>query len=329
MAGSGKAHIQGGENVVLHVEDLVVEYRTAGNQKVQAVSGISLDLIKGETLAIVGESGCGKSTFGKAVMQIVAPKSGSVVFQGSDLMKSSKEELRQLRPKMQMIFQDPVSSLDPRFTVSKIVKEPLEIWSRGTDSEQEAKIDELLNSVGLEPALVRERHAYEFSGGQCQRISIARALALDPEILICDEPVSALDVSVQAQILNLLQDMKDQYGLTMIFISHDLAVVKAVSTRVMVMYLGKVCEIGNPTDLYKAPRHHYTSALISAIPVPDPEFVISAQIIDGDPPSPTNPPSGCRFRTRCPAATELCAAEEPQLREMGGGNYVACHHPRA
>ena len=328
MAGSGKAHLQGGENVVLHVEDLVVEYRAAGNQKVQAVSGISLDLIKGETLAIVGESGCGKSTFGKAVMQIVRPTAGSVVFQGVDLMKSSKEELRQLRPKMQMIFQDPVSSLDPRFTVSKIVKEPLEIWSRGSDAEQEAKIDELLNSVGLDPALVRERHAYEFSGGQCQRISIARALALNPEILICDEPVSALDVSVQAQILNLLQDMKDQYGLTMIFISHDLAVVKSVSTRVMVMYLGKVCEIGNPSDLYKTPRHHYTTALISAIPVPDPLFAITPQIIAGDPPSPTNPPSGCRFRTRCPAATDLCAAQEPQLREITPGTYVACHHPR-
>ena len=306
-----------------------MEYRAAGNQKVQAVSGISLDLIKGETFAIVGESGCGKSTFAKAVMQIVKPTSGSVVFNGSDLMKSSKEELRQIRPKMQMIFQDPVSSLDPRFTVSRIVKEPLEIWSRGSESEQETKIDELLNSVGLEPTLVRERHAYEFSGGQCQRISIARALALDPEILICDEPVSALDVSVQAQILNLLQDMKDKYGLTMIFISHDLAVVKAVSTRVMVMYLGKICEIGNPSDLYKTPRHHYTSALISAIPVPDPEFSIKVQFIDGDPPSPTDPPSGCRFRTRCPAATELCANEEPQLRDMGGGNFVACHHPRA
>ena len=329
MAGSGNAHLQGGDNVVLHIEDLVVEYRAAGNQKVQAVSGISLDLIKGETFAIVGESGCGKSTFAKAVMQIVKPTSGSVVFNGSDLMKSSKEELRQIRPKMQMIFQDPVSSLDPRFTVSRIVKEPLEIWSRGSESEQETKIDELLNSVGLEPTLVRERHAYEFSGGQCQRISIARALALDPEILICDEPVSALDVSVQAQILNLLQDMKDKYGLTMIFISHDLAVVKAVSTRVMVMYLGKICEIGNPSDLYKTPRHHYTSALISAIPVPDPEFSIEVQFIDGDPPSPTDPPSGCRFRTRCPAATELCANEEPQLRDMGGGNFVACHHPRA
>ena len=329
MAGSGNAHLQGGDNVVLHIEDLVVEYRAAGNQKVQAVSGISLDLIKGETFAIVGESGCGKSTFAKAVMQIVKPTSGSVVFNGSDLMKSSKEELRQIRPKMQMIFQDPVSSLDTRFTVSRIVKEPLEIWSRGSESEQETKIDELLNSVGLEPTLVRERHAYEFSGGQCQRISIARALALDPEILICDEPVSALDVSVQAQILNLLQDMKDKYGLTMIFISHDLAVVKAVSTRVMVMYLGKICEIGNPSDLYKTPRHHYTSALISAIPVPDPEFSIKVQFIDGDPPSPTDPPSGCRFRTRCPAATELCANEEPQLRDMGGGNFVACHHPRA
>ena len=328
MAGSGKAHLQGGDNVVLDVQDLVVEYKTAGNQYVKAVSGLSLDLIKGETLAVVGESGCGKSTLAKALMQIVRSKSGSVKFRGESLTDASKEELRQLRPKMQMIFQDPVSSLDPRFTVTQIIQEPLEIWSRGTAEEQDAKINELLNSVGLDPALVRDRHSYEFSGGQCQRISIARSLALGPEVLICDEPVSALDVSVQAQILNLLQDMKDQYGLTLVFISHDLAVVKAVSTRVMVMYLGKICEIANSDDLYANPRHHYTSALISSIPVPDPTATLHTQILQGEPPSPTDPPSGCRFRTRCPAATDLCTTEEPQLRELSAGQFVACHHPR-
>jgi peptide/nickel transport system ATP-binding protein len=261
-------------------------------------------------------------------LQLPIPTSGSVNFQGQELTTLSKEDLRDIRPAMQMIFQDPVSSLDPRITVAKIVDEPLKIWDRGDEVWRSNKVDELLNAVGLDPALVRDRRSYEFSGGQCQRISIARSLALEPLLLICDEPVSALDVSVQAQILNLLQDMKERYGLTLIFISHDLAVVKAVSTRIMVMYLGKVCEISSPDELYSNPRHHYTHALVSSVPIPDPNVAARRTTLEGEPPSPTDPPSGCRFRTRCPAATDLCAQEEPQLHEVSAGHFVACHFPR-
>jgi peptide/nickel transport system ATP-binding protein len=203
------------------------------------------------------------------------------------------------------------------------------VWNKGSAEEIDAQVNALLESVNLDPAVVRDRRAYEFSGGQCQRISIARSLALDPTLIICDEPVSALDVSVQAQILNLLQDMKDRYGLTLIFVSHDLAVVKTVSSRVMVMYLGKVCEVATPDSLYEKPRHHYTSALVAAVPVPDPTHRVSRALLEGEPPSPLNPPSGCRFRTRCPAATDLCAAQEPELHEVSPGHYVACHHPIA
>jgi peptide/nickel transport system ATP-binding protein len=328
MAGSGKAHLRNNDSVVLRVEDLTMEFPAGRKKVVQAVSGISFDIERGETLAIVGESGCGKSTLGKAILQLPIPTSGSVNFQGQELTTLSKEDLRDIRPAMQMIFQDPVSSLDPRLTVAKIVDEPLKIWDRGDEVWRSNKVDELLNAVGLDPALVRDRRSYEFSGGQCQRISIARSLALEPLLLICDEPVSALDVSVQAQILNLLQDMKERYGLTLIFISHDLAVVKAVSTRIMVMYLGKVCEISSPDELYSNPRHHYTHALVSSVPIPDPNVAARRTTLEGEPPSPTDPPSGCRFRTRCPAATDLCAQEEPQLHEVSAGHYVACHFPR-
>jgi peptide/nickel transport system ATP-binding protein len=328
MAGSGKAHLRNNENVILRVEDLTMEFPAGGKHFVRAVSGISFDIERGETLAIVGESGCGKSTLGKAILQLPKPTSGSVNFQGQELTTLNKDALRDIRPAMQMIFQDPVSSLDPRLSVAKIVDEPLKIWDRGDELWRSKKVDELLNAVGLEPALVRDRRSYEFSGGQCQRISIARSLALEPLLLICDEPVSALDVSVQAQILNLLQDMKERYGLTLIFISHDLAVVKAVSTRIMVMYLGKVCEISSPDELYSNPRHHYTHALVSSVPIPDPTVAARGSALEGEPPSPMDPPSGCRFRTRCPAATDLCAQEEPQLREVSAGHYVACHFPR-
>lgn len=328
MAGSGKAHLRGGDNVILSVEDLTVEFKAPAGKSVKAVSGISLDLIRGETLAIVGESGCGKSTLGKAILQLPRPTSGSVKFEGQELTTLHTEELRNVRPALQMIFQDPVSSLDPRLTIAKVVEEPLAIWNRGDAAERSRKVDELLNSVGLEPEVVRDRRSYEFSGGQCQRISIARALALEPLLLVCDEPVSALDVSIQAQILNLLQDMKERYGLTLIFISHDLAVVKAVSTRIMVMYLGKICEISGPDDLYARPAHHYTHALVGSVPLPDPSAPRNKATIQGEPPSPVDPPSGCRFRTRCPAATEKCAAEEPQLTEVSLGHFVACHHPR-
>jgi peptide/nickel transport system ATP-binding protein len=328
MAGSGKAHLRNNENVILRVEDLTMEFPAGGKNFVRAVSGISFDIERGETLAIVGESGCGKSTLGKAILQLPKPTSGSVNFQGQELTTLNKDALRDVRPAMQMIFQDPVSSLDPRLSVAKIVDEPLKIWDRGDELWRSKKVDELLNAVGLDPALVRDRRSYEFSGGQCQRISIARSLALEPLLLICDEPVSALDVSVQAQILNLLQDMKERYGLTLIFISHDLAVVKAVSTRIMVMYLGKVCEISSPDELYSNPRHHYTHALVSSVPIPDPTVAARGSALEGEPPSPMDPPSGCRFRTRCPAATDLCAQEEPQLREVSAGHYVACHFPR-
>ena len=327
MAGTGKAHMRPDGDRILKVEDLVVEFNLGRSKVVKAVSGVSFDLLRGETLAVVGESGCGKSTLGKAILQLPRPTSGSVEFLSQELTSLKKKELRDVRPSMQMIFQDPISSLDPRQPVSEVLAEPLQVWNKGTQVEIDQKIDELLVSVNLDPAVVRDRRSYEFSGGQCQRISIARALALDPTLIICDEPVSALDVSVQAQILNLLQDMKDRYGLTLIFISHDLAVVKTISTRVMVMYLGKVCEVGTPDELYNNTRHHYTKALVSSVPIPDPDRKISAGLIQGEPPSTIDPPSGCRFRTRCPAATEQCANEEPQLREVAVGHFVACHHP--
>lgn len=329
MAGSGKAHLRPDGDKILTVEDLTVEFKLGRDKIVKAVSGISFDVLRGETLAIVGESGCGKSTTGKAILQLPKPTSGSVNFMGKELTELKGDALREVRPAMQMIFQDPISSLDPRLPVKEVVAEPLRVWNKGTKEEIDQQVNALLESVNLDPAVVRERRAYEFSGGQCQRISIARSLALDPTLIICDEPVSALDVSVQAQILNLLQDMKDRYGLTLIFVSHDLAVVKTVSSRVMVMYLGKVCEIAPPDSLYQKPRHHYTDALVKAVPVPNPTHKVSRELLEGEPPSPLNPPSGCRFRTRCPAATDRCAADEPELKEVSPGHFVACHHPIA
>ena len=327
MAGSGTAHMRNSVDSVLTVRDLTVEFKISKDKVVKAVSGLSFDVVKGETLAVVGESGCGKTTLARAILQLPPPNSGEVIFNGTDLTSLPKENLRSARTSMQMIFQDPISSLDPRMTVQQLIDEPLEIWGRGTREERNERINTLLNNVGLEPELVLNRRSYEFSGGQCQRISIARALALDPRMLICDEPVSALDVSIQAQILNLLQDMKDQFGLTMVFISHDLAVVKAVSDRVMVMYLGKICEIAAPEALYSKPAHHYTKALLDSVPIADPTRQKITELLQGEPPSPMNPPTGCRFRTRCAAATLLCAEQEPQLREVSPGQFVACHHP--
>jgi peptide/nickel transport system ATP-binding protein len=327
MAGSGTAHMRNTVDSVLTVRDLTVEFRVGKNKTVKAVSGLSLDVVKGETLAIVGESGCGKTTLARAILQLPPPNSGEVIFDGTDMTLLPKENLRSARTSMQMIFQDPISSLNPRMTVHQLIDEPLEIWDRGTRAERDERINKLLFSVGLEPDLVLNRRSYEFSGGQCQRISIARALALDPRMLICDEPVSALDVSIQAQILNLLLFMKETYGLTMLFISHDLAVVKAISTRVMVMYLGKICEVAPPDVLYSQPAHHYTRALLNSVPIPDPTKQIRTELLQGEPPSPMNPPSGCRFRTRCVGASALCAEQEPQLREVSPGQFVACHHP--
>ena len=326
MAGTGKAHLRDGE-VVLRVEDLVVEFPMSRSAKVSAVAGISFDVLRGETLGIVGESGCGKSTTGRAIMQITPPTSGCVMFEGAELTALSKSELREARTRVQMIFQDPISSLNPRRIVRDSVKEPLDIWSRGTADDRSKRVDRVLESVGIDPERAAESRPHQFSGGQCQRISIARALVLDPTLIICDEPVSALDVSVQAQVLNLLEDLKAQYGLTLIFIAHDLAVVKNISDRVAVMYLGKLCEVAGSDDLYLRPAHHYTKVLLDSIPVPDPAVAVTGTAITGEPPSPVNPPTGCRFHPRCPAADELCVSTEPTMEPLGNGHFVACHHP--
>jgi peptide/nickel transport system ATP-binding protein len=329
MAGTGTAHLRPETDVLLRVEDLVVEFHADGGT-VKAVSGISLDLVAGETLGLVGESGCGKSTTGRAVMQLPRPTSGTVRFDGVELTALKGNALRETRPQLQMIFQDPISSLNPRRKVGDIVAEGLEIWNLGDADARKAQVDETLAAVGLDPDTARDRRPHEFSGGQCQRISIARAVITDPKLIICDEPVSALDVSVQAQILNLLEDMKHRYDLTVLFIAHDLAVVKNVSDRVAVMYLGKLCEVGAPDVLYAQPAHPYTAALLAAIPVPDPGSPPDdARVLGGEIPSNLHPPTGCRFRTRCPRAEARCAEEEPVVRRVGPDQFVACHFPLA
>ena len=479
MAGSGTAHLRTTGETLLRAENLVVEFPVGRTGlKVHAVSDVSLDVREGETLGLVGESGCGKSTTGRALMQLPKPTSGDVVYGGTDLTELSGPDLRRVRPEMQMIFQDPISSLNPRRRVGRIVGEPLRIWASehhppvatikvamraltaaalvqagfwallalfwlintglkslmawdfvllpdfdnwlrassallllgalvfgpvlaalspnirdrvpaarivllvvaaaeillfalavsndglnnaGTLSfaagaigsglavimvwlmppsmadykamaevraKHEEKVNEVLEAVGIDPEAAVNRRPHEFSGGQCQRICIARALVLDPKLIICDEPVSALDVSVQAQILNLLEDMKQRYGLTLVFIAHDLAVVKNVSDRVAVMYLGKLCEVAPPDDLYAKPAHPYTAALLGSIPVPDPTFrPDESTTLAGEIPSPVAPPSGCRFRTRCPKAEDMCAQVEPKMRQIGLGHHVACHFP--
>ena len=326
MAGSGTLHLR--EDALLTAENLTQEFKLRSGGVVQAVSNISLDIGQGETLGIVGESGCGKSTTGKAIMQLPRPTSGSVRFDGTELTELRGNSLRAMRPRLQMIFQDPISSLNPRRTVHDIVAEPLKIWTDRAPSDPDRHVSDVLESVGVDPEMAKVRKPHEYSGGQCQRVSIARAVVTNPGLIICDEPVSALDVSVQAQILNLLEDMKSQYGLTLAFIAHDLAVVKNVSDRVAVMYLGKICEVGGPDELFARPAHPYTQALIDAIPKPDPTVdPTDAARLEGDLPSPLNPPSGCRFRTRCPRAEDLCRQAEPQMTEVHAGHYVACHFP--
>jgi peptide/nickel transport system ATP-binding protein len=331
MAGTGTAHLRAPGEALLRVEDLVVEFKAGrSGLKVHAVSNISLDVKEGETLGLVGESGCGKSTTGKAIMQLPPPTSGQVMFDGRDMSALSGEELRRSRTRMKMIFQDPISSLNPRRKVEDIIAEGLRIWKVGSAEDQAKKVDDMMLAVGLDPVLQRGRRPHQFSGGQCQRISIARAVITEPKLIICDEPVSALDVSVQAQILNLLEEMKERYGLTLIFIAHDLAVVKNVSDRVVVMYLGKICEVGTPDAIYQQPAHPYTRVLLDAIPVPDPSVRPEARAkVLGEIPSPVAPPSGCRFRTRCPKAQAKCADEEPQVQEVAPGQFVACHFPLA
>lgn len=326
MAGSGQDHLR--DDALLSVRDLVVEFPVGRTGlKVNAVSGISFDVRQGETLGIVGESGCGKSTTGRAIMQLPRPKSGDVVFDGQNLLDLNSEDIRKQRVRIQMIFQDPISSLNPRRSVRDIVLEPLNIWKVGSKEERIARVNKVLEDVGIDPSIAADRRPFQFSGGQCQRISIARALVLEPQVIICDEPVSALDVSVQAQVLNLLEDLKAQYGLTLIFIAHDLAVVKNISDRVAVMYLGKMCEIAPSDSLYAKPAHPYTNVLLESIPVPDPTVAFAGSAVEGEPPSPVLPPSGCRFHPRCPNVQDRCRSEEPTLRSVGNDHWVACHYP--
>ena len=318
--------------VLLHVNDLKMHfpmYRGVFQRQVgavRAVDGISFDVFRGETLGLVGESGCGKSTTGRTILQLYKPTAGEVNFDGSDLIKLHGEDLRKMRRKMQMIFQDPYASLNPRMTVAQIVGEPLIAHNVATGREIEERVKHLLETVGLNPSFV-SRYPHEFSGGQRQRIGVARALALQPSFIICDEPISALDVSIQAQVVNLLEELQEQFNLTYLFIAHDLSMVRHISKRVAVMYLGVIVELASRDELYSTPLHPYTQALLSAVPVPDP--ILDAQrkriLLEGDVPSPANPPSGCRFRTRCPIAEAICAESRPDFREVKPGHFVACH----
>ena len=311
---------------LLSLRNLTVEY-PVGGRSLSAVADVSLTVAQGETLGLVGESGCGKSTLGRAVLQLRRPTAGKVTFGGTELTTLEGEAMRLMRRRLQIIFQDPIASLNPRRCIGDIVAEPLVIAGVRDRAEREHRVREMMVAVGLDPDNAVGRLPHEFSGGQRQRISIARALILEPELVICDEPVSALDVSIRAQILNLLEEMKQRYGLTLLFIAHDLAVVKAVSDRIAVMYLGRLCEVAPSEQLFRQPAHPYTALLLQAIPVPDPTVKPVTNLVAGEPPSPLDPPSGCRFRTRCPRADATCAAVVPELREVAAGQFAACHHP--
>lgn len=323
----------GNERVLLRVEHLKKYFpitRGAIIQKevgqVKAVDDISMDIMEGETMGLVGESGCGKSTAGRSILQLHKPTAGKVYYYDVDLTLLQGEDLRRIRRDVQIIFQDPYASLNPRLTVEAIVSEPLEVHGIGNKKERRERTQELLALVGLQPSLIN-RFPHEFSGGQRQRIGIARALALQPSFIVCDEPISALDVSIQAQVVNLLGELQDSLGLTYLFIAHDLSMVRHISTRTSVMYLGKLVEMADREELYTNPLHPYTQALLSAVPVPDPVRESKRQriILEGDVPSPINPPSGCNFHPRCPVAIDICDKETPEWREVGPGHMAACH----
>ena len=309
---------------LLRAEHLVKEFPVRRGV-VHAVSDVSFEIVKGETLCVVGESGCGKSTLGRLLLRLIEPTSGKVFMGGDEVTALSPNALREARRRMQMIFQDPYASLDPRMTVGKIIREPLDTYAIGSLQEREARVRELMEKVGIRPEFIC-RYPHQFSGGQRQRIGIARALALNPQLIVCDEPVSALDVSIQAQILNLLRDLQKEMNLTYLFISHDLSVVRYIADRVLVMFLGKLCEVGDAASIYEHPLHPYTRFLLESVPRPDPENRHRhRQILTGEVGSPLNPPEGCRFHPRCPYATNLCKTVEPPLAEQEG-RMVACHH---
>lgn len=322
-----------GNSAVLQVRDLHVDYTLAGGQRLRAADGVGFDVQRGETLALVGESGCGKSSVARAVMQLLPIAGGQIVLEGQDLAALSGAALRRVRPRFQMIFQDPISSLNPRRRVREILAAPLKVNGRYDAARSPHQIRTVLELVGLDAEAVLDRFPHEFSGGQCQRLSIARALILDPVLLVCDEPVSALDVSVRAQVLNVLNQLRSRLGLSMLFISHDLGVVRNVADRVAVMYLGRLCEIGPADQVLLQPAHPYTAALLSAVPVADPDAPRRDVPLRGEMPSPLALPSGCRFRTRCPRAEALCAEREPPLAAVDGSTgaeclrQVACHFP--
>ncbi|MBB5355586.1 oligopeptide transport system ATP-binding protein [Anoxybacillus mongoliensis] len=292
--------------------------------QVKAVDDLSFSVYKGETLGIVGESGCGKSTTGRMLLRLIEPTEGSIVFENEEVTKLSPQQLRKVRRDMQMIFQDPFASLNPRHTVERILEEPLIVHGIGSKEERRKKVREMLEVVGLS-SYHAKRYPHQFSGGQRQRIGIARALMTKPKLIIADEPVSALDVSIQAQVLNLLEDLQKEFGLTYIFIAHDLGVVRHISDRVGVMYLGRMVELANSEDVYRNPKHPYTQALLEAVPIPDPEYKKEKQLLSGDLPSPSNPPTGCAFHTRCQACMDICKTIKPEWKEVEKGHYVACH----